>query len=178
MKSIWWTILTLNAIGVVGWVIYAIVLLFLVGCATPQPIIPDLDPTQTLTKVVFQTNWIATVSIVGIAISAFTFLNGNKTGIAGMVACFVALTMTLAVARYAQWLAIGGLVGSVGLMVYSIFTKDRALKEVVQGGQKFKLCEKGQKNLFNEAQAYVQNPQTTKLVKKIKKGLDDAVHKS
>ena len=143
------------------------------GCATPQPVIPDLDPTQTLTKVVFQTNWIATASIVGIAISAFTFLNGNKTGIAGMVACFISLTMTLAVARYAQWLALGGLIGSVGLMVYSIWTKDRALKEVVQGGQEYKEgYNKDVRTLFNDAQANTQSPQTTKLVKKIKKGLE------
>ena len=156
-------------------IIYLTVIMILVGCAT-TPINPDITPTQTLTKVVFKTNWIATASIIGIAVSAFAFLNGSKSGIAGMVACFIALTMTLAVARYAQWLALGGLVGSVGLMVYSIFIKDRALKEVVQTVEQTRpYLDPGiDVNLFTDENSAIKNaqhPQTTKLVKKIKKGL-------
>lgn len=173
MKAITWCVIIA--------VIVVSILVVLSGCAS-TPIIEVPPPTQVLYETVLKTNWLATAAIIGIAISAFTFLNGNKAGIAGMVACFIALTMTLAVARYAQWLAIGGLTGSIGLMIYSIFVKDRALEEIVKGGQEVKdvLLEHSLtkppddytiKGTFNGVQKYNQSSQTTKLVKKIKKGI-------
>ena len=54
------------------------------------------------------------------------------------VACFVCLSMSLAVARYAIVMAVGGTVISFGLSIYTVFVKNRALKEVVTGVQKFK----------------------------------------
>lgn len=150
-------------------VILVLIAFFCAGCnAQNYSPIPD-TPQQRLTETVLKTNWLATVAIIGIAASAFAFLNGSKTGIAGMVACFIALSMTLATARYASWLAAGGLIGSLGLMIYSVLTKDRALKEIVQGGQKLKEDSYPEfQTRFNIVQKEGQSESTRKLVKRIK----------
>ena len=112
------------------------------GCriASPQPnnqMIPETQK-EAFFQAVQKTNWLVTVSIVGIAISVFAFLNGNKGAMAAAVACFVCLSISLAVARYATVIAIGGTIISLGLSAYTIFVKNRALKEIVTDIQEFK----------------------------------------
>lgn len=139
------------------------------GCtiASPQPKYEMIPETQK--EVFFQaiqkTNWLVTVSIIGIAISVFAFLNGNKNAMTAAVACFVCLSMSLAVARYATIMAIGGTVISFGLSVYTVFVKNRALKEIVNGVQKFKEGEPvwSIKDYLNK-----QSKTTKEIVKKIK----------
>ena len=150
------------------------VLILVSSCAGIDGPTTTPTPGQVLYRTVSKTNWLATAAIVGIAVSAFAFLNGNKMGIAGMVSCFIALSMTLAVARYATWLAAGGVIGSVGLLIYSIFVKDRALTEIIQGGELVKEHLKEWSNkeyatnefAFKNIQAGAQSPTTEKIVKK------------
>ena len=110
------------------------------GCQIAQPR-QDLIP-QTQKELLFQsvqkTNWLVTVSIIGIGLSIFSFINGGKNAMAAAVACFVVLTMSLAVARFATVMAIVGTVISLGLSGYTVFIKNRAIKEIVKNVQAFK----------------------------------------
>lgn len=118
--------------------------LFLYGCSTPQKIPqPNPTPQQILIKTVKATNWLATIGIIGMGLGVFAFFSGNtKFGIAGTIACFIVLSVSLAVARYHETLAlyciITATVGTMGMFAYTIFVKNRALKEIITGIQNFK----------------------------------------
>lgn len=118
--------------------------LFLYGCTAPQKISqPNPTPQQILIKTVKATNWLATIGIIGMGLGVFVFFSGNtKFGIAGTIACFIILSVSLAVARYHEMLAlyciIVATVGTAGMFAYTIFVKNKALKEIVKGIQGFK----------------------------------------
>lgn len=119
--------------------------LFLYGCTTPRDIksVPNPTPQQILIKTVQKTNWLATIGIVGMGLGIFAFFSGNtKFGIAGTIACFVILSVSLAVARYHEMLAlyciIAATIGTIGMFMYTMFVKNKALKEIVKGVQGFK----------------------------------------
>lgn len=80
-------------------------------------------------------NWLVTISVLGIAAGVFAFLNGSKIGLPCIGASGVALFMALAVARFALWMAIFGLIGSIAAVVISVLIKNRALKDVILGIQ-------------------------------------------
>lgn len=141
------------------------------GFKHDDPIPPPETPKQKFFQTVEKTDWLATAAIIGIAASAFAFLNGSKIGIAGMVSCFIALSMTLATSRYGHIMAICGLIGSFGLMIYSIVTKDKALKEIVIGGERVKSMSPENKENFKVLQGVTQSPSTSKIVTKVKKQL-------
>jgi len=94
--------------------------------------------------------------------------------------------MSLAVARYAGWMAVCGLIGSVAACVISILVKKKALVEIVKGIQKLKDGDQdvvdGEnvdsngvasigKDEFNKILASVQSKFTQKLVQQIKSSL-------
>ncbi len=112
------------------------------GCTVFQhkPTVEVIPQTQKelLYKSVMKTNWLVTAAILGIGLSAFSFMNGGKYAMASAAACFIVLTMSLAVARYATVMAIGGTVVSFGLSIYTIFVKNRAIKEIVGNIQHLK----------------------------------------
>lgn len=110
------------------------------GCQIAQPrqgVIPQTQK-ELLFQSVQKTNWLVTVSIIGIGLSIFSFINGGKDAMAAAVACFVVLTMSLAVARFATVMAVVGTIISLGLSGYTIFIKNRAIKEIVKNVQGFK----------------------------------------
>ena len=113
------------------------------GCVALRPIqtTQELIP-QTQKEAFFQavqkTNWLVTVSIIGISISIFAFINGNRGAMAAAVACFVCLSISLAVARYATFIALVGTGVSLVLSGYTIFIKNKALREIVKEIQEFK----------------------------------------
>lgn len=121
----------------------AIVLVFISGCSMfksfqkkPEPL--PKTPQDALTTVVLKNNWLVTVSIMAIATSVFAVLNGLKWGFAGAIAGIVSLCLSLAVIRYAQWLAIAGLTGAGLLCLASILLKNNALKDIIRGVEKIK----------------------------------------
>ena len=65
--------------------------------------------------------------IGGVVIGIFALLNGSKLGFAAIIACLAGLALSLAVVKYASILAIGGLVGSVGTLIVSLFNKQVGL---------------------------------------------------
>ena len=126
-----------------------IVILFLIGivccsCSVieaqkkPEADSPPASGPEQLYKAVQKSNWLVTVSIIGISISVFALLNGSRAGFAGIVACSVNLYMALATARYAQVMALLGLAGSILLGLVSILVKNKALKELIMGIQNLK----------------------------------------
>lgn len=146
-------------------VITIIILLLLSGCQLPEvkPLIPT-TPKQALIDNVLKTDWIVTASILGMALATVAWMNGSKAAIGIMAGCGVALWMQLTVVRYAHVLAWIGLVFAVGLALWTVFVKNRALEDIVAGVQKYKL----NVNMPLEQFLGEQAESTKKIVSKIK----------
>lgn len=171
----------MNKIDWIFWsAIAAILICFIVaaitGCVTlqqrePVPVIPPTPATQ-LWQAAKGSNWLVTLSILGIAAGTFATLNGQKWGISGIITCSVSLFMALAVARFAWWMAVFGLIGSVLLCVASILLKKRALVEIICGAQEIKKYAPLDKyTKVNKILEDKQSKSTQKIVKKIKTNL-------
>ena len=174
---------------VLWWIVAILFLIILMsplsGCSILRPA-TSIDPikpgTELLVKTVLKTNWLMTVAIIGVGAGFFSFLNGNGKGLKIMSACFVVLSLVLAISQYAAWIAGIAMAGAVGLMIYTTVTRNRALTEIVKGGEEFRrdvnenslidtgllpLIDKTFKNNHN----FFQSPATKKLVKYIKENL-------
>lgn len=149
------------------------------GCAVLQPrSTPTVAPTPAvqLWQAAKSSNWLATASIIGIGAGIFIAFKGKEWGMGLVISCCVVLFMTLAVARFAWWMALCGLVGSVVILYVSILSKKRALVEIIKGGELFKKALKiahtkpdAEIELFNGAQIEAQESKSTPiLVEKIK----------
>ena len=151
---------------------YLIVLIIAMsGCAVLQPrpsSVSIVAPTPAIQiwQAAKSSNWIVTMSILGIAGGVFATLNGQKWGLAIVVSCSVALFMSLAVARFAWWMAICGLFGSVGLCIVSIMSRKRALVEIIKGVQDYRGTI--DTNHIDTDLDNNQSESTKKIVKKIK----------
>lgn len=141
-----------------GAVLFMVLLLLLTGCQTPEvePLLPT-TPGQALAKTIIKTDWIITASILGVALSVMAWMNGSKTAIGVMAGCTVAIWMQLTVVRYAHVLAWVGLVFAVGIMLWTVFVKNRALKEIVTQVQHYKESVPNQYGLKN----YLHNQKRT-----------------
>ena len=170
----------------IDWIIIVILVAFLLsgifGCAIlqskkPVPIIPPeilAKPTVQLWQAAKESNWLVTISIIGIGVGIFIIFKGKEWGMGLIISCCAILFVTLAVARFAWWMALGGLIGSIGILYISILSKNKALRQIVKGGELFKKNVKSRnkinyKEAFNNAQIKAQKSKSTsKLVKKIK----------
>lgn len=140
--------------------------------------IPD-NPTSLLYKTVYKTNWLVTASIIGAAFAAAAFLNGSKMAAPIGIGCLVALALSLAVIRYATWLAGFTTVAAVLILIATILTKDKALKQIVTGVQWAKETiagesnrgEKEAKEVINQVLAEHQDSTTQRLVAQVKDNL-------
>ena len=133
-------------------------ILFLVSCQTGQgfgrdityifggePSISTSDqtsapsPTNQLWQTVKKSNWLVGLAIPIIALGAVAAFNGMvKLGMSAAIFGCVNLFMALATARFALWMAIFGLVGSVLTIVASILLKNKALVEIIKNVQNIK----------------------------------------
>lgn len=126
---------------------------------------------QQLFKAAKNSNWLVTVSILGIAAGAFAFLNGSKIGISCIGASCISLFMALAVARFSTWMAVFGLIGSLASVCISVLVKNRAVKEIVMGVEELKPAEGGNYSGTNKILANIQTKSTQKLVQNVKNKL-------
>ncbi len=114
------------------------VIIFLSGCAILQPkkagILPATPKAQVL-QALAKTNWLFTLTIVGVGAGFFAFLNGSSKGLQFMAACLVVLSLIIGLTRYSAYIAAISMIGTVGLMGYSMWIRKKAIKEVVQGVQ-------------------------------------------
>jgi hypothetical protein len=111
-----------------------------------------LDPNNIVdsapafvTKLIYKTNWLTTMALIGIAASAAAFITGQSYALPLFAGCSALLTTILAMAQYSKWIALGGMLISVGIFVYvaikrnkSTKTTENALKDVVIGVEKVK----------------------------------------
>lgn len=150
------------------------VILFFSGCALFQPrsdkgSITNLPTTpkeamfQTLTK----TNWLFTLSVVGVGAGFYAFLNGNSKGIQIMASCFVVLSLIIGVTRYSTVIAAIAMIGAICLMIYSTWIKGKALREVVSGVQGVRTIA-AKKTVIDAYLSGAQSKTTKAIVKKIK----------
>lgn len=168
------------AIGVI--IFFILAAIFLNSCALlqpgkPKPVEPPL-PIDTIVKPAVQlwyaaktSNWLVTMSILGIAGGVFATLNGQKWGLAVVVSCSVSLFMSLAVARFAWWMAICGLFGSVGLCIASILARKKALVEIIKGVQRYKDKADERSKAYIKDDLLDQSKSTQKIVQNIKSDL-------
>ena len=130
---------------------------------------------QQLFKAAKNSNWLVTISILGIAAGAFAFLNGSKIGLPCIGASCISLFMALAVARFSTWMAVFGLIGSLASVGISVLVKNKAVKEIVAGSQIFKEgtehFDLDLSNIFNDCQKNAQTKSTQKLVQSVKSKL-------
>jgi len=167
----------------IGYFLLICFILFLVvltGCSTmPKKIETIPPPTETWNKVVYQTHWLVPLSILGIMGGVFVLILGiyPKIGIATIITNGIGLFISLAIAKFAWWMALIGLIGllsTIGLVVYSIFIKDKAIKELIIGAQELK---ESVSPIFTKEETNkiltdgIQTKNTQKIIQKVKTDL-------
>lgn len=167
-----WTIIILS--GLLIFTLSSCALLQPVGdfiTGKPQPTITTpTTPANQLWHTVKKSNWITTLAIPIIALGAVAAFNGMiKLGMSAAIFGCVNLFMALATARFAMWMAVFGLIGSAVTVVASILVKNKALIEIVKGGQIFKNSnDETVLDSFKICQQEVQSKPTQKLVQNVK----------
>lgn len=150
------------------------------GCTTLTKLLPSSNtiitgpvptPTQQLWKAAKNSNWLVTLSILGIAAGGFAFMNGSKMGLPCIGASCISLFMALAVARFSTWMAVFGLIGSLAAVGISVLIKNRAVKEIVVGVQVVKNRHKVIRSATNDMLTKQQSKSTQKLVQNVKNKL-------
>jgi len=134
---------------------------------------PIYSPLESLKGIVKSSSWLLSASILGIGISVFALVNGSRWGFAGLAGCFASLAATITVSRYAAWMAILGMIGAILLALYTIFIKNKALKEIIKGVQNYKDFNKVEvnKDLLKHYLDKSESDSTKNIVKEVKKTL-------
>ena len=163
------------------------------GCISfgkPKPpdstiVIPETlfeSPKDVLYKIVYKTNWLIALSIIGASLSMAAYINGSKTAVAIGIGSLTALGLSLATIRYAEWLAGASIIAAVLIFIATVVRKNLALKQIITGIQKVKIMlgqSKGKLDLetdtnannINDILGGNQNKDTTALVLEIKDAL-------
>ena len=146
------------------------IILACVGCAALQPPIPDIPVPPEIQTIIKNISWIQGILIIGVVGSIFACFNGAaKIGIPLLISSLVGYGLTSAMLFYAKLIAMMSLIGGVTLCGYMIFLKHRALKEIIQGVQRFRDSDKVHKFAIDPKLKFAQKSESTKkIVKKIK----------
>lgn len=146
------TIFILTVIVTILWLAMMGALLILPGCIQPTGPTPNPGPPaphgsipDVITQIVYKTNWLSTLAIVGIALSAAAFVQGQKFALPLFAGCATLLATILTITQYAKWIAFVGFGVALVVFVYVTWQKrkevkglDTAFKEVVVGVQNLK----------------------------------------
>lgn len=132
----------------------------------PTTILAEVpEPGRQLWNAAKKSNWLVTISILGIAGGVFALANGSvKLGSAVIASSSTSLFMALAVARFAVWMAVFGLIGSVAAALFSILVRRKALVEIIRGVQYFKKYEANTNSVHHLKTELKQQSQTTKRI--------------
>jgi len=146
----------------------------------PKTDVPTLTETITAPTPVVQlwqaakkSNWLVTFSILSMAAGVFALVNGStKLGSSAIAASSVSLFMSLAVARYAVWMATFGMIGSASAALFSVLARRKALVEIIKGVEVSKEIynHESDPTILKEALKQ-QSPTTKKIVGDIKNDL-------
>lgn len=126
--------------------------------------------------------WLIAGCVVGCGAFIFLFFfTGSKGGLFAAGGCGLVLVIAIFVDMYIAWLAIGGgilLLAMVGWLLYNIYVKNKAFKEVVNTVEvtRDNMTEEDLKKVFGEngqtgIMDSIQSPETMALVKKAKDGI-------
>ncbi len=159
------------------WTIFIIGTLLLSGCSLFQmsgadkiASLPE-TPQQQLFQTLAKTNWLFTLSVVGVGAGFFAFLNGSSKGLQFMAACFVVISLIIGLTRYSTVIAAISMIGIVCLMIYSVLVKNKALREVIQGVQDARTDPRSTaetKLVLDSNLNFVQSKSTEAIVKAVK----------
>ena len=157
-------------------VIWALLWIFLIGylltgCTNLRKDVetPTLTPTQQLSEAVKSTNWLVTVSILGVALSVAAFFNGGgKLALSALLGSSVLLVLSITVAKYAWLIAVLGLVLGVVALGYIIWLRRKALIEIVDGVQ---TARESESETLLDKYLNNQSKTTKKIVKQIKESI-------
>jgi len=191
-------------INVLIGIVLCLTLITISGCLCFNGCKPDsdqqggvLDPNNIVdsapgfvTRLIYKTNWLTTMALIGIAASAAAFITGQSYALPLFAGCSALLTTILAMAQYSKWIALGGMLISVGIFVYVAIKRNKstritenALKDVVIGVEKVKTSILGKvendlvdevsskKKEINEMLRDCQSDDTVKLVSSIKEDI-------
>ena len=157
------------------------VILFFTGCAMFQPKSQEDNlaklpktPTQQMFQTISKTNWMFTLSIFGVGAGFFAFLNGSSKGLQLSAACLVVISLIIGLTRYSAIIAGVSMVGTVGLLGYSMWVRKKALQEVVEGVQEVRSradAERADEHVILAALSSVQSKTTEAIVKTIRNAL-------
>ena len=104
----------------------------------PEKLVIPIAPVARLSSAVLQLNWVVFLSIIGVAFAFVGYINGSKVAGSILIACVIVLGLSLATIRYAEFMAICTLISGGCVMIATILTKNKAIKEIILGIQKFK----------------------------------------
>lgn len=163
-------------------------LLVLAGCATvgkpnvtQQVIETPKTEIESVIKIVQKTDWMVTLAVLIAGVGFFSFLSGHSVGLKLMATSFVVIGIILMMARFTIIIAIISLAAASLLLIYTIFQKTTALKEVVAGVERVKLKlsnmkpdydDEDIKEIINDELAKEQSSVTEDVVKSIKNNLE------
>jgi len=130
------------------WLVLALVvtLLFFLFCMSgchmfSNPPAPTPVPTsggEAIMQIVQKMDWLVTLSILAVGAGFFSFLNGSGKGLKLVATAFVVLSLTLAVTRFSTLIAGLAAASASALLVYTIYIKSKAIKEIVSGNEQWK----------------------------------------
>lgn len=156
---------------VAGWIICVIALLvMLCGCASTQThnTSPPATTTQTIIwNTVRSTDWLFSILLIGSVAGVFAGLNGMKSGWMAVVACISGLFLKAALtSTWVYWFCGLLFVGSLTLGIVSIIWKNKAIKDLIVGGNYLK--QHVEASVSSEIFKAAQSKDTVALVNNIK----------
>lgn len=131
-------------------------------------------PKQQLFQTLAKTNWLFTLSVLGVGAGFFAFLNGSSKGLQFMAACFVVISLIIGITRYSAVIAVLSMIGTVCLMLYSVLVKRKALREVIKGVQEIRSyagTDNADEKAILDALSSAQSKTTKAIVKAVKNKL-------
>ncbi len=130
----WWFLLVVA-------IILGLMILVELGCAGNKAPLPALDDTSQIIKEVYKTNKVAVLFIVGIAAGVFLLIQGNKMGLAVIIACSGGLYALASYQAFATHpylpsvVAVCGLLAGVGWFAYREWIRRQATSKLVEYGE-------------------------------------------
>jgi hypothetical protein len=136
-----------------------------------EPPVVEQTPTQLLSTVVYKTSWINSLCILSIGLGAVAFFNGHKLGLGVIIGSCVSLWANITLVRYANWMAVMGLIAGVLCVGYAVYLKRKALKEIIHGVEDIK-SGLPVTSTIHRVMDKVQSSATEKMVQQIRKKLN------
>jgi len=164
LKFLFWVALTIFVISIV-------IILTSCNILGHKPPADNIVPPDIVMNTIYKTDWLTSIFLLSIVLSIFVGLNGVKAGWLGAIAAFCGLLLKMAISNTWLWVAAGiFFLVMAGVAVFTVFIKNRALKEIISGVQKYKnLCIEVPESLKDKL--YKQSKSTRQIVKKVKEKL-------